>query len=232
MRLVTLSLLTADLVELGLFPSQFFEHNESLEVVQAFRLAGEDITLLARIARRHPGPSTEEVRDRALELREKYGLRHFELLEVSEGGTGYTALLRVSMTEGMGDVFALLPSDILPARPFIIQAERTRVSFHATDAQLSDLRGILDRLGMDYAVERSRQVAGTDLQPLGELTERQRHLLQLAHELGYYKSPAQTDLSQLAQIAGVSKAAVSKQLRSAEGKVFDELFGPAGTAPD
>ncbi|MFQ5553034.1 MAG: helix-turn-helix domain-containing protein [Thermoplasmata archaeon] len=232
MRLVTLSIPTAGLVELGLFPGRFFEHNESLEVIQAFRLAGEDITLLARIARREPGPSTAEVRGRAAELMEKYGLKHFELLEVNEKGTGYTALLRVSLTEGMGEVFGLLGSDILPARPFTIRAERTRVSFHTTDAQLRSLRGILDRLGMDYDVEKSRRVAGTDLQPLGNLTSRQRHLLQLAHGLGYYKSPARTDLAHLADIAGVSKAAVSKQLRSAEGKILDELFGTVASASD
>ncbi len=232
MRLVTLSIPTASLVGLGLFPGRFFEHNESLEVIQAFRLAKEDITLLARITRRDPGPSTEEVQGRAAELREKYGLRHFELLEVNDEGTGYTALLRVSMTEGMGEVFGLLGSDILPAQPFTFQAERTRVSFHTTDAQLRGLREILDRLGMDYAVEKSRQVAGTDLQPLGNLTERQRHLLQLAHGLGYYKSPARTDLSHLAEIAGVSKAAVSKQLRVAEEKVLDELFGTVRGASD
>ncbi|MDX1534841.1 MAG: helix-turn-helix domain-containing protein [Thermoplasmata archaeon] len=226
---MTLSLPTAPLVKLGLFPGRFFEHNASLEVLQAFRLAREDITLLTRITRREAGPSTEEVGTRAAELREKYGLGHFELLEVSEGGTGYTALLRVSLTEGMGEVLGLLPSDILPARPFVIEAERTRVSFHATDAQVAGIRGILDGLGLAYAVERSRRVAGTDLQPLGDLTERQRHLLELAHELGYYKSPARTDLARIAEIAGVSKAAVSKQLRAAEGKVFDELFGPAAS---
>ncbi|MEE9268441.1 MAG: helix-turn-helix domain-containing protein [Thermoplasmata archaeon] len=232
MRLMTLSIPTAGLVELGLFPGRFFEHNESLEVLQAFRLAGEDITLLARITRRDPGPSTEEVRSRAAALRKKYGLRHFELLGVNDEETGYTALLRVSMTEGMGEVFRLLGSDILPARPFTFQAERTRISFHATDAQLRGLRGILDGLGMDYDVEKSRSVAGADLQPLGNLTQRQRHLLQLAHGLGYYKSPARTDLSHLAEIAGVSKAAVSKQLRTAEGKVLDELFGDVRDASD
>ncbi|MEE9592698.1 MAG: hypothetical protein V3W28_03855, partial [Thermoplasmata archaeon] len=90
MRRVTLSIPTATLTSMGLFPGRFFEHNESLDVIQAFRLAGEDLTLLAKIMRREPGPTTEEVRGRAAELREKYGLRHFELLEVTERGTGYT----------------------------------------------------------------------------------------------------------------------------------------------
>jgi hypothetical protein len=232
MRRVTLSIPTATLTSMGLFPGRFFEHNESLDVIQAFRLAGEDLTLLAKIMRREPGPTTEEVRGRAAELREKYGLRHFELLEVTERGIGYTALLRVSLTEGLGEVFGLLGTDILPARPFTFRAERTVVSFHTTDAQLRNLRGLMDRLGIQYVVEKSRRVAGTDLQPLWNLTERQRHLLQLAHGLGYYKSPAQTDLARLAEIAGVSRAAVSKQLRAAEGKILDELLGPLASASD
>lgn len=228
MRRIALSVPTASLVRLGLFPGRFFEHNESLEVTQAFRLAGEDVTLLARIIRKGRGPTMDEVRRREAELKERYGLRHFELLEVNEEATRYTALLRVSLTEGMGEVFGLLGSDLLPARPFAFREERTLVSFYATDSQLQTVRALMEGLGVEYEVERSRRVAGRDLRPLGSLTERQRHLLQLAHRLGYYRSPARTNLAHLAEIAGVSKAAVSKQLRAAERKMLDELFGDAG----
>lgn len=232
MRHVALSIPTASLVHLGLFPGRFFEHNERLEVLQAFRLAGDDLTLLARITRKGPGPSTDEVQNRREELREKYGLRHFELLEVNDEATGYTALLRVSMTEGMGEIFGLLGSDLLPSRPFTFLEKTTLVTFYATDSQLQSVRELLDALGLEYHVERSLKVSGKDLQALGSLTERQRHLLQLAHRLGYYKSPSRTNLAHLAEIAGVSRAAVSKQLRAAEGKILDQLFGGAGQIED
>ncbi len=175
--------------------------------------------------RRGPGPTAGEVQSRGPELRERYGLKHFELLDVNDRATRYTALLRVSMTEGMGEIFRLLGSDILPTRPFRFLRESTLVSFYATESQLRKVRGLMSRLGVTYAVTRSRRVAGIDLQPLGNLTERQKHMLQLAHRLGYYGSPAGTKLAHLAEIAGVSKAAVSKQLRAAERKILDHLLG-------
>lgn len=225
MRIVTLSLPTDRLTGLGLFPGRFFRHNETLEVLQAFRLAGTDITLLVRILRKGRGPSEAGVARQGGALKRRYGLEHFELLGVDDEQREYTVLLRVSMTEGMGEMLRVLGSDLLPTRPFIITEAETLVSFYATDAELAAVRELLSALGLAYEVARSHQVSERDLRPLGNLTERQMHLLRLAHHLGYYKVPARTKLAHLAEIAGVSKAAVSKQLRLAEGKVFSEVLG-------
>src|SRR3989304_2774296 len=102
MKLTTLSVPTARLAELGMFPARFFRHNASLEVLQAFRLGGGDLTLLVRIQRKGRGPPEREVERQGAELRERYGLRHFELLSSDPQAREYTVLLRVSMTEGVG----------------------------------------------------------------------------------------------------------------------------------
>src|SRR3972149_10412020 len=57
MQLTTLAVPTARLVHLGLFPQRFFRNNQSIEVLQALRLGGEDLTLLVRIRRRRGGPT-------------------------------------------------------------------------------------------------------------------------------------------------------------------------------
>src|SRR3990172_12379356 len=80
MKLTTLSVPTARLVELGMFPARFFRHNASLEVLQAFRLGGRDLPLLVRIQRKGRGPTEREVERQGAELRGRYGLRPFELL--------------------------------------------------------------------------------------------------------------------------------------------------------
>lgn len=224
MRLVTLSLATDGLQALGLFPSRFFRHNESLEVLQAFRLAGTDVTLLVKILRRDRGPSEAEVARQGEALKRRYGLEHFELLGVEEERNAYTVLLRVSMTEGMGEMLRGLGPDLLPARPFLITEPKSLVSFYATDTQLAAVRDLMNAAGLAYSIARSRRVSDRDLRPLGALTERQMHLLRLAHRLGYYEVPAKIRLAHLAEIAGVSKAAVSKQLRIAEGKIFAEVL--------
>ena len=227
MKLTTLSVPTARLAELGMFPARFFRHNASLEVLQAFRLGGDDLTLLVRIQRKGRGPTEREVERQGAELRERYGLRHFELLSSDPQAREYTVLLRVSMTEGMGEMAHRLGADLLPAQPFVVREADTLISFYATDAQVARVRELLSLLGLEYRVVRARRVAKEVQGPLGALTERQRHLLQLAQRLGYFETPARTDLAHIAAIAGVSKAAVSKQLRSAERKILTSLIGEA-----
>src|SRR3989304_2205159 len=60
MKRVTLSVPTVRLMALGLFPPRFFRNNESLEVLQAFHLGGDDLTLLVRVRRRGRGPPEGE----------------------------------------------------------------------------------------------------------------------------------------------------------------------------
>jgi len=224
MKLVTISLPTSRILELGLFPPRFFEHNASLEVLQAFHLGGEDLTLLVRIKRKGEGPTEAEIDEQGAELRERYGLKHFELLDIDAEAKEYTVLLRVSMTEGMGEMARRLGADLLPAQPSIISEDRARASFYATEPQIARVRDLLQILDVGYQVERAKRVSGTP-GALGLLTARQRDLLQLAHRLGYFDSPARTDLSRLAGIAGVSKAAVSKQLRAAQNKIVSTALG-------
>jgi len=225
MQLTTLAVPTARLVHLGLFPQRFFQNNESIEVLQALRLGGEDLTLLVRIRRRRGGPTEREVERQRRELEERYGLKHFELLSVDRPAREYTVLLRVSMTEGMGQMARRVGADLLPAQPCIITAETGRVSFYSTDAQLRRVRELLDLLGTPYTVERTRRASGP-VGPLASLSERQRDLLILAHRLGYFESPAKTDLARIAGIAGISKAAVSKQMRAAQRKLVAGALGP------
>jgi predicted DNA binding protein len=61
--------------------------------------------------------------------------------------------------------------------------------------------------------------------PWTTLTRRQRELLSLAFQLGYYESPAKVSLDRLGQLVGISRAAFSKHLRRAEKKVLETVVG-------
>ena len=61
-------------------------------------------------------------------------------------------------------------------------------------------------------------------QPLADLTARQRDLLQLAYRLGYFDTPAKVPLERIAGLVGISKAALSKHLRTAERKLLSEAL--------
>ena len=151
MKLVTLSLPTPRLLQLGLFPERFFENNASLELLQAFRLGGDDVTLLVRIQRKRRGPTEAEVARQGAELRERYSLKHFELVGIDRGAREYTVLLRVSMSEGMGEMARRLGADLLPAQPCKVEEDRSLVSFYATDTQLNRVRDLLSLLEIGRA---------------------------------------------------------------------------------
>ncbi|HSU72776.1 MAG TPA: helix-turn-helix domain-containing protein [Candidatus Binatia bacterium] len=53
-----------------------------------------------------------------------------------------------------------------------------------------------------------------------KLPPKQREALYLAYDNGYYSFPKQTDLSELTQIMGVSKATFQEHLRRAESKII------------
>jgi predicted DNA binding protein len=62
-------------------------------------------------------------------------------------------------------------------------------------------------------------------QLLGELTERQREILEVAFEAGYYEDPRQTTHEEIADRIGCTSATVGEHLRKVEARVFAELLG-------
>lgn len=58
------------------------------------------------------------------------------------------------------------------------------------------------------------------------LTDRQREILKLALDLGYYEVPRQTTLEELADELGIGVAAVSEGLRRAEERIVRSHFYP------
>ena len=61
---------------------------------------------------------------------------------------------------------------------------------------------------------------------LSHLTARQREAATLAVSEGYYETPRQTDLDDLAATLGISKSALSQRLNAAEAKLATAVFDP------
>jgi len=223
MRKVTLRLPTRAATDLGLVNPRFFRNNESLEVLQAFA-AGDAVTQVVRIRRKGPLPSNAEVERRRGELLGRYALRHFEVLDRDEARNAVTALITWRIPKGLAAIVDEFGTSLVPAEPFLIGPEEAVVSFYAAEERLPIVYEILGGLGIRYRVSAVRPSRG-ERTPLAALTERQRSLLELAHRLGYYETPARSTLDRLAAIAGVSKAAVSKTLRRAEARLLRSILG-------
>lgn len=74
----------------------------------------------------------------------------------------------------------------------------------------------LDRAGLQYQVLSVKQSDD----PIELLTDRQRQVITEAVARGYYETPRQCTLTELAETFGVNKSAASGTLRRAEGRII------------
>jgi predicted DNA binding protein len=94
------------------------------------------------------------------------------------------------------------------------------------------LRQLLEVIGAADVPAQTTDVTEAGLSPeaavtidLGVLTAKQREALELALERGYYERPRDATLSDLAELLGITKSAVSQRLRSAESKLVNHALG-------
>lgn len=100
--------------------------------------------------------------------------------------------------------------------PVVVSDGHATLEVTAPRARLSDLgEGLADR-GLSFDVEYVREATETD----DPLTTAQRDLLALALEKGYYETPRECTLTELADAAGVAKSTASERLHRAESAVI------------
>ncbi|MFD1598268.1 helix-turn-helix domain-containing protein [Halobellus rarus] len=105
------------------------------------------------------------------------------------------------------------------------------VSFHAPD--VDTLRSVVARLDdrwSDVSVRRLvRSDAGREGSDLvlvdrGELTERQREVLETAHEMGYFEYPKRANAGDVADELGVDDSTFVEHLSAAQGKLLSSIL--------
>ncbi len=101
--------------------------------------------------------------------------------------------------------------------PFEIQDGEGVWDVTSARSSLSDLSRRLDDLGVEYEIQHVRMVDEDSL-----LTDRQRELLDLAISEGYYDTPRESSLSEVAEEADLAKSTASETLHRAEGKIVKD----------
>jgi predicted DNA binding protein len=109
----------------------------------------------------------------------------------------------------------------IPLEPPVTVVDGTAtLSVTAPRDRLSELADQLEAFGMTFEVQHVRQtVDSADL-----LTQGQREIVTRAVELGYYDTPRDCTLTELAADLGVAKSTASERLHRAEEKVVKEFL--------
>lgn len=147
-------------------------------------------------------------------------VRSYEVVHTDEG----TVLIQyvVPIPESYDSLRA---SGNLPRFPARIQDGWLHTEMMASHERLSQFINELDAAGVPYRIQ--SLVQSSD--PFELLTERQREFIAEAVERGYYDSPRDCTLTDLAETFAVNKSAASGVLHRAEGRIIKEFV--AGATP-
>lgn len=88
---------------------------------------------------------------------------------------------------------------------------------------MRDLDAINANVDVEWLVRSDEPEATTEID-VGDITDKQRHAIETALEMGYYDSPRQTDLSTVADRLDISESAASQRLNGAETKLVQALL--------
>lgn len=107
---------------------------------------------------------------------------------------------------------------------------RLRVVFRPTDVE--SLRGTVERLRehfegvhLEHLVRSGDGDAGdTVVVDRGRLTDRQREVLETAHEMGYFEHPKGANAQEVAAELGVTSATFRGHLSAAQSKLLEQLL--------
>jgi hypothetical protein len=212
------------LEDAGILTELFFRNNESIDILQSFAVRPHVLALVVRVRRRGPFKDLEAIRREARALVRRYRLARFELLSANRERGEYLAWIEWKIPEAVQQALGT-EGGIVPLRMVREDAGNARVSLLVSDGVLRRFRGLLDRFGGRDWVRAVRRVPAGRWDPWTALTLRQRELLTLAFRLGYYETPAKVSLDRLGQLVGISRAAFSKHLRSAERKILGTVVG-------
>jgi len=202
------------LEDVGILTELFFRNNESVDVLQSFAVRPKVLALVVRVHRRGAFKDLETIRREARSLVRRYRLDRFELMSANRERSEYVAWIEWKIPQAVHEALGT-EGGIVPLRVVRETEGSARVSLLVSE-------GVLRRRDWVRAV---RRVPAERWDPWTTLTLRQRELLTLAYRLGYYATPAKVSLERLGQLVGISRAAFSKHLRSAERKILGTVVG-------
>jgi len=159
-------------------------------------------------------------------------IRSSSLAEILDDMERYDAVSNVAVlnrTDGQALVQfeTTLPMLLLPARdsgvplemPFELSDGIAVWEVQTSSDRLSELSDQLEFFDISFTVEYIQY----DVDEKQLLTDSQEELIEKAIEMGYYDTPRECSLTELAEEIGRSKSTVSETLHRAEGKIIKQV---------
>lgn len=158
--------------------------------------------------------TSREMRDVLTAVETHEGISEVTLLQAGEN----EALVQFETTQPV--LLMAVRSSMVPLElPLKIVDGRADLELQAAQSRLSELTTQLEQFGMSYEVAYLRQSpTSSEL-----LTKQQRALLVEAVDRGYYDTPRECTLTELAEALDLAKSTLSERLHRIEGAVMREF---------
>ncbi len=88
---------------------------------------------------------------------------------------------------------------------------------------ISDLRAVGATVSVDWLVDGSDTTSTTEIDT-NTITEKQHEAMEKAREIGYYETPRNADLGDVAEALDISESAASQRLNGAETKLVEAFL--------
>ena len=169
--------------------------------------SGETGVGLIELTAEDPGPVIAAMEDHE-------SLVSVELLQAGEG----RALIQFETRHPLL-LFSVREAGLPLELPMDIQDGIARLEVRGSRDRLSALGDEFDEFGIPFTVERIVE----DIELSSLLTDRQRRAIVTAVEMGYYETPRECSLTDVAEAMGVAKSTCSETLHRAEGTIIREF---------
>ncbi len=222
---ISLEMPSAPLVDAGVLPRAFFRHNASVEILRVYAFQPREQMFLARVTRTGPPRTEAEIGRQRESLRRRYGLRDFEIVQVGPQGRTYVALLRQRTPGILEALLEEYGARVTPTPPMVVGPDRAILTFLADEAAERAILGLLKGLHIRFELKSRRRVRRGTPDAEEGLTARQREILSLAWNLGYFDVPTRVGLDKLASLTGMSRNTVSQHVRRGLRRILRERLG-------
>lgn len=139
---------------------------------------------------------------------------------IEKEGAGATYLLEISIPE--------LPEEQEAITRTVRGMDERGIQVSVVGSQDDISRGVerLGEVGIDARVERFADYQGPSA-PLDALTARQREVVRIAHDLGYFEVPRSATPADVAAELDIDPSTAGEHLRRAQANLMDHLLGAA-----
>lgn len=108
--------------------------------------------------------------------------------------------------------------------PFEVRENRMKISFLGSTREIRSFLTFLRKSGLSYKVNLLADARFPPSSPLAKLTDKQRKVISIAFDFGYYDIPRKLGSTKLAEKLGIGNPAFVMHRRKAERKIMAELL--------